>query len=87
MQLTKEQQIIVNSPLKDITVNSGPGMGKTTLLLEITKKEQNKKHLILCFNSSVKQEIQEKINKNNIKNAEVMTFHSLAFSFFKEKTI
>ncbi|CAL7870809.1 UvrD-helicase domain-containing protein [Fusobacterium necrophorum] len=85
MQLTKEQQIIVNSPLKDITVNSGPGMGKTTLLLEITKKEQNKKHLILCFNSSVKQEIQEKISKNNIKNAEVMTFHSLAFSFFKEE--
>lgn len=85
MQLTKEQQIIIDSPLKNIVVNSGPGMGKTTLLLEITKKEPNKKHLILCFNSNVKQEIQNKIYKNNIKNAEVMTFHSLAFSFFKEQ--
>lgn len=84
MQLTKEQLQIINSNLQDITVNSGPGMGKTTLLLEIAKQHKDKKHLILCFNSNVKKEIQDKIKKQQIKNAEVMTFHSLAFSFFKE---
>ena len=61
MQLTKEQLQIINSNLQDITVNSGPGMGKTTLLLEIAKQHKDKKHLILCFNSNVKKEIQDKI--------------------------
>ena len=41
MNHTNEQLAIINSTLNKITVNAGPGMGKSHLLLSIA--EHNKK--------------------------------------------
>lgn len=84
MSLSEEQLAVINSNKRNITVNAGPGTGKTTLLLAIAKANPDKQHLILCFNSTIKIEIEEKLKKQNINNAIVKTFHGLAYSFFKE---
>ena len=84
MNLSEEQLAVINSKKENITVNAGPGTGKTTLLLAIAKANPDKKHLILCFNSTIKTEIEEKLKKQNINNAIVKTFHGLAYSFFKK---
>ena len=87
MRLSDEQLAVIESTKKHITVNAGPGTGKTTLLLNIAKHRINESHLILCFNSTIKEKIKEKIEKQEIKNAEVYTFHSLAFNFFLNNNI
>ena len=82
MKLSDEQLAVINSNKQHITVNAGPGTGKTTLLLAIAKANPDKKHLILCFNSTIKIEIEEKLKKQDINNAIVKTFHGLAYNFF-----
>lgn len=75
MNLSDEQLAVINSNKQHITVNAGPGTGKTTLLLAIAKSNPDKQHLILCFNSTIKIEIEEKLKKQGINNAIVKTFH------------
>lgn len=87
MRLSDEQLAVLQSNKQHLTVNAGPGTGKTTLLLNIAKHRPNEKHLILCFNSTIKEEIKEKLQKQEISNAEVFTFHSLAFNFFLNNNI
>ena len=87
MELSGEQLAVLQSNKQHLIVNAGPGTGKTTLLLNIAKHRTNEKHLILCFNSAIKEEIKEKLNKQNILNADVYTFHSLAFNFFLNNNI
>ena len=87
MRLSEEQLAVLQSNKQHLTVNAGPGTGKTTLLLNIAKHRTNEKHLILCFNSTIKEEIKEKLQKQGISNVEVFTFHSLAFNFFLNNNI
>ena len=87
MELSSEQLAVLQSNKQHLVVNAGPGTGKTTLLLNIAKHRTNEKHLILCFNSTIKEEIKEKLNKQKILNADVYTFHSLAFNFFLNNNI
>lgn len=75
MRLSEEQLAVVNSNKEHITVNAGPGTGKTTLLLAIAKANPDRRHLILCFNATIKEEIEEKLKKQGINNAIVKTFH------------
>ena len=87
MELSSEQLAVLQSNKQHLVVNAGPGTGKTTLLLNIAKHRTDEKHLILCFNSTIKEEIKEKLNKQKILNADVYTFHSLAFNFFLNNNI
>jgi helicase, uvrD/REP family len=87
MRLSEEQLAVVNSNKEHITVNAGPGTGKTTLLLAIAKANPDRRHLILCFNATIKEEIEEKLKKQGINNAIVKTFHGLAYSFFKTSKV
>ena len=63
MELSSEQLAVLQSNKQHLVVNAGPGTGKTTLLLNIAKHRTDEKHLILCFNSTIKEEIKEKLNK------------------------
>lgn len=83
MRFTEEQQKIIESANRNILVNAGPGMGKTTLLLGISKQYKYYNKKIICFNKIIEEEIKAKIVKEQIQYTTVNTFHSLAFNFFK----
>lgn len=82
-QYTDEQLKIINSKAKQIDVESPPGSGKTYCILGIVKKHKKDRHLILAFNANIRETIRKKIEQEDIHNAEVHTFHSLAYDFFK----
>lgn len=84
---TNEQLKIINSKAKMISVESPPGSGKTYCILGIVKKHKDDYHLILAFNAAIKDSLKQKIEKEGITNAEVYTFHGLAYDFFKDNDI
>lgn len=82
-EYTKEQLKIINSRSKRIEVESPPGSGKSYTILGIVKKHKKDKHLILAFNANIRESMRRKITESGIHNAEVHTFHSLAYDFFR----
>lgn len=87
MTHTSEQLAIINSTLNKITVNAGPGMGKSHLLLSIAEHNKNESNQILCFNSMIRKELIEKAKNKHIGNVKIDTFHSLAFSYFNSSNV
>lgn len=85
MTYTPEQQNVINSTSTNISVNAGPGMGKTHLLLGIAEKYKEQQNGLLCFNSPIRKEILEKAKKRKIETMEINTFHSLAFNSLKRR--
>jgi len=83
---SEEQQQIIDAALlgKNIIINANPGSGKTSTILFITEEisKQNKKVLSLTYNSSLKSEVREKVQKRNLKNIEVHTYHSLNLNYY-----
>jgi F-box protein, helicase, 18 len=81
MQLTPEQQAIINSN-GNLVVNAVAGSGKTSTLIAYAKSRPlNSKILYIAFNKTVKVEAQEKFAKAGIANVTVETAHSLAFNY------
>lgn len=76
--MTDEQERILASE-GDLIINAVAGSGKTSTLVEIAKRNQNKKILYLAFNKSVKAEAIEKFRKMGLPHVKVATAHSLAF--------
>jgi superfamily I DNA/RNA helicase len=78
--LTDEQMAILNHD-DNLKINAVAGSGKTTTLLEYAKtRKDNPKILYLAFNKSVKNEAEKKFKAYGIKNIDVTTAHSLAYS-------
>lgn len=69
-----------------IAIKSVAGSGKTTTLLELSKRHKNKKILYIAFNKSLISEIKDKISKQGIKNLKPCTFDSLMRDTFIAKT-
>lgn len=67
-----------------VGIKSVAGSGKTTTLLNITKKFSDKKILYTAFNKSLITEIKNKIKKLKIKNLEPKTFDSLMYKLYTE---
>ena len=65
-----------------IAIKSVAGSGKTTTLLELSKKNKDKKILYLAFNKSLITEIKDKIKKDNIKNLIPQTFDALLYKVY-----
>lgn len=82
---TKEQQKIINNIKRknNVIVNAVAGSGKTTTILSLAKQLSNKKILLLTYNKKLKIETKEKIEKNNIKNIDIFTFHGFATNISK----
>ena len=65
-----------------IAIKSVAGSGKTTTLLELSKKNKDKKILYLAFNKSLITEIKDKIKKEQITNLQPQTFDALLYKVF-----
>lgn len=89
MQLTLEQENIINSVSDNLFVNSSPGSGKSTLLSYIAEKLVNEgnKVLLLTFTNKGAKTIISKCS--NINNSYILggTFHSIAYHFIKSNNI
>jgi hypothetical protein len=62
------------------------GCGKTTTNLFICQKNSDKNILLLTYNASLKMETKQKMEKMNITNAKVYTYHSFAYKRYKKCT-
>lgn len=80
MILTKEQEDIISSPLPSFKINAVAGSGKTTTLLEYTKKNKDLKILYLAYNKSLQIALNEKLKDYSLPHLFVSTIHSLAYN-------
>jgi len=65
-----------------VAIKSVAGSGKTTTLLELSKKNKDRKILYLAFNKSLITEIKDKIKKDNITNLIPQTFDALLYKVY-----
>lgn len=65
-----------------LAIKSVAGSGKTTTLLNIAKKYNDKKILYIAFNKSLITEIKNKIKTQNIHNIQPFTFDALLYKLF-----
>ena len=78
VNLTEEQRAIVEHD-NDLRINAFAGTGKTTTLLEYSKRRPNSRILYIAFNRSVKEEAIKKFHKKGLNNVTIETAHSLAY--------
>lgn len=83
MEITKEQEKIINSKEDFIIVNACAGSGKTFTLFEFAKKNNSKKILYLIYNKAMKDEAEIKFS--SLWNVKIMTTHGLAYYFEGKK--
>ena len=84
--LSDEQQLIIDiiPEKKNIIVDACAGSGKSTTVLSIASAYPDKKLLLITYNHSLRKEMQEKVRELNIRNIQVHTYHSLAFSTYSK---
>uniref|UniRef100_A0A6C0I4R4 Uncharacterized protein n=1 Tax=viral metagenome TaxID=1070528 RepID=A0A6C0I4R4_9ZZZZ len=82
--LSEEQQTILNKVKEgyNVVVDACAGTGKTTLILSIAKALNRRKFLQMTYNSMLRHEVKERVQKHKIKNIDVHTFHSLAVKYY-----
>ena len=79
---SEQQQDVINcSKFYNITVKSVAGSGKSTCCAHIIKSEPNKKFLVLTYSSHLKLEMRKLIQKINLNNVDVHSFHSSGHYF------
>lgn len=83
---SEEQQKIIDfiSQGYNVIVDACAGSGKSTTILSVAKQCYDKRILQLTYNSTLRMEIKEKIEKIGLENITVHTFHSLAVRFYLE---
>ena len=81
---SEEQKYIIENVKKgyNIKVEAVAGSGKSTTILSIAKEMYDKEILQLTYNSSLRKEIVEKVQKLELKNIQIHTFHSLAVRYY-----
>lgn len=81
---SEEQQYVIDilKDEKNAVVSAVAGAGKSTTVLFLAKTFTTKKILQLTYNSSLRQEVKEKVEKNHITNLEVHTYHSYAVKYY-----
>jgi DNA helicase II / ATP-dependent DNA helicase PcrA len=79
------RDVWINS-VSNILINAVAGSGKSSLLLWLLEQTQGKV-LLLAFNKSIKEELEEKIKNKNLRNGKVMTLHSLGLSIIHNANI
>lgn len=81
-----EQKTIID--LLDTNVNviveAVAGSGKSTTVIFIAKHFHNKKILQLTYNASLRQELKERVSKDQINNLEIHTYHSFAVKYYAQ---
>ncbi len=82
MSWTQEQKDIIKNNEDLLVVNACAGSGKTSTLLGVMKTNKKSKILYIVFNSSMKKEAEEKVNKYGFYHVQVKTGHGLAYRHF-----
>ena len=84
IQLSEEQQCILDTVKEghNVMVDAVAGTGKTTLILSIAREMPNTKILQLTYNASLRKDVKETVEKNDIQNLTVHTYHSLAKRYY-----
>ena len=84
MNLDEQQIKIIHAiqDLKNISINAVFGSGKTTTILQTIKALPNKSAILITYNTHLKNEVQEKIEHQNLNNIQVYTYHSLCMKYF-----
>jgi hypothetical protein len=87
--LSDEQQHILNKVKEgyNVVVDACAGTGKTTLILSIAKTLNRRKFLQMTYNSMLRHEVKERVQKHKLKNIDVHTFHSLAVRYYDPTAI
>jgi hypothetical protein len=76
-----EQLKIINSN-KHTIVDAVAGSGKTTTAILIASKNKNKNIFQITYNSMLKIEVREKLEKFKINNMKIHTYHSIVTNFY-----
>jgi thymidine kinase len=81
---SEEQQDIINSLGEgyNVLTDSVAGSGKTTTILFLAKAFQEKKIIVVTYNSRLKAETRERVRKCKIQNLEVHSYHSLGLQYY-----
>lgn len=84
---SEEQQIITNyvSDGFNVCCKATAGSGKSTSIIYLALNLPDKKILHITYNSMLRKEFKENIDKHNIKNVNVHTYHSLGVKYFSSK--
>lgn len=84
IQLSDEQQCILDTVKEghNVMVDAVAGTGKTTLILSIARESPEKKILQLTYNASLRKDVKETVERNEIQNLTVHTYHSLAKRYY-----
>lgn len=84
IELSAEQTQILKQVKsgKNVLVDSCAGTGKTTLILSVAKALRTKQLLQMTYNSMLRHEVKDRVNRSNITNMKVHTFHSLAVKYY-----
>ena len=67
---------------KNISINAVFGSGKTTTILRSVKECPEQQMLLVTYNTHLKNEVQEKVDREEITNLQVHTYHSLCMKYF-----
>lgn len=80
VELSGEQDFILQNIKKgeNVIVDAVAGSGKSTVVLSIASQIPNKKILQITYNSMLRKEVKEKVEKMGLMNMKVHTYHSLA---------
>ena len=84
--LSIEQDRIIESVVlgNNVIVDAVAGSGKTTTSLAIAKKLSDKNILLLTFNAGLKIETRKKIERENITNLEIHSYHSFCVKYYNQ---
>lgn len=83
-KLSDEQQYILDRAKEgsNIIVDSVAGTGKTTIILSLAQQMPDKNIMLITYNASLKFEVREKVEKFELTNIKVHTYHSLAKGYY-----
>ena len=83
---SEEQLAVVNEfSNNNVVVNSCAGSGKTTTVLHMARKYNNRSTLLLTYNARLKIETREKAESLGLNNLEVHTYHSFCVRYLDSK--
>jgi nucleoside-triphosphatase THEP1 len=91
MKYSQEQQNIINHALlsDNIIVNAVAGSGKTTTILGIAdklqEKQPNKFINVITYNRDLADEVRGKVKEQELKNIAIHTYHSLLSMYFEKQ--
>lgn len=82
LSIEQEKIILATQSDRHISISAFAGSGKSSTLIEVTRFNPQEKILYLVYNKAMQEEFADRMSKNNIKNCEIKTIHSLAFQWY-----